>query len=152
MIRDELVSQLQGLADQFLETRGFELVDLSCHYEGRSLVIRLLTDRPEGGITIAECASLNRGLGLLLDEKNILQEEYTLEVSSPGLDRPLKTKSDFLRFLHKKAHLFLCEPVQGCREYKGNINRVGEEYVSIVSEGVEIEIPLARIHKGKLVV
>ena len=152
MIRDEILPQLKSAVKEFLDQRGYELIDISCYRQARDTAVSVLADRPGGGISIAECASLNRELGLLLDEKKILAEPYTLEVSSPGLDRPLREKKDFLRNLHKKAHLFLGEPVEGRLEYEGSINRVDDSYVSIVSQGLEFEIPLASIKKGKLIV
>ena len=71
-----------------------------------------MADRPEGGIRLGECSQLNRGIGALLDEKDFLSGRYILEVSSPGLDRPLKTKNDLSRKINCEAHFFLNEEVK----------------------------------------
>ncbi|MDD5432775.1 MAG: ribosome maturation factor RimP [Candidatus Omnitrophica bacterium] len=150
MDRDQLTAQLQEITRDFLKDRELDLVDLVCRYEGNELTVRILTDRFEGGITVGECASVNKELGLLLDEKDILQERYVLEVSSPGLDRPLSTKNDFLRNKGKLVKFFLREAVGGKIEWDGVILRIENESVFIqLKNGSTLELPLAVINKGK---
>jgi ribosome maturation factor RimP len=152
MDREKLISQLSPLVGDYLKSLNLVLVDISYRYEGRDLFLRILADRPEGGINLDECAMLNRNLGQLFDEKDIFPQGYILEVSSPGLDRPLKLKDDFLRFLNKGARFFLKEPVNGKLEWDGLINQVNQESVSIGTEGNLIEIPLSKINKAKLII
>ncbi len=152
MYRDTLIPQLRELIENYLEGQGLVLVDLICRREGRNPVLRVLADRPEGGIDLNTCASLNHELGMILDEKNILQEGYLLEVSSPGLDRPLRTKADFLRCLKIEAVFFLSQPVRDKIEWQGVIKRVSEETVLIERSGEEIEIPLSVINKAKQII
>jgi ribosome maturation factor RimP len=128
--------------------RGFELVQLSCYRAGRSLGVRILADRPEGGITIEECAQLNRQISMTLDEKELIQERYVLEVSSPGLDRPLRTKKDFSRCLNKKVQIFLREPVFEKLQFQGTITNVTDESVKIETAQGAVDIPLAAITKA----
>ena len=150
----------------YLESLNFVLVDIICRYEGGDFFIRILADRPqghglassgqshkpEGGINLDECAMLNRDIGKLLDEKDMIQERYILEVSSPGLDRPLKTKEDFSLFLNKKAKFFLNELINGKLEWEGLINKVGEESVSISMADSLIEVPFLKINKARLII
>jgi ribosome maturation factor RimP len=149
MDRETIVRELKTIIDEHLQARGFSLVDLTYRYEGKKLFLRILIDRPEGGITVDECASANNEISRVLDERDILQERYILEVSSPGLDRPLRTKSDFSRCVNKRIRVFLNESVRGKMELEGVVSRVGEDRVYIKIEDELIEIPLAKITKAK---
>jgi len=111
----------------------------------------LFADRPQGGINLEECALLNRLMRQGLDEKKILNGQYALEVSSPGLDRPLKTKADFIRCLNKQAVFFLNDLINGKLQWQGIIKKVGEAAVFIEQEREDLEIPLIKINKAKLV-
>jgi ribosome maturation factor RimP len=113
MRKDEIICELENIMRDHLESQGLELVELVYRFEGRYMVLRLLVDRPEGGITIEECARLNNEISCILDEKNIIEERFALEVCSPGLDRPLKSKNDFVRSLNRKVKFFLSQPVHG---------------------------------------
>lgn len=152
MDRQALIEGLRNIIGEHLKGRGLELVDLICRHEGRDLILRVLADRPEGGITLAECAELNSGIGRLLDEKEVLQVRYILEVSSPGLDRPLKTKSDFLRCVGKNVRFFLNEPIDGKIELEGKVIKADDGYVSVESKGIAIDIPLTKINRGKQII
>ena len=147
-IADKVRQALAG----YLEGKGLDLVDAICRYEGGGLFLRLLVDWPEGGITLQDCAALNREIGAMLDEQDILGQGYTLEVSSPGLDRPLKTKKDFLRSKNKKIKFFLNEPLNAKLEWDGIIDSVSGESVYIKTADKTIEIPLSKINKAKQLV
>jgi len=146
---ETLRNELRRTVEDFLKTQNIDLVDLIYRYEGRGLVLRILVDMPEGGISIGDCAFLNKALSVFLDEKNILQQHYILEISSPGLDRPLKTKQDFSRSVNKKVRFFLREPIEGKLEYAGVISKVADEtvYVDIGRRIIQIQLP--KITKGK---
>ncbi|MCX5709954.1 MAG: ribosome maturation factor RimP [Candidatus Omnitrophica bacterium] len=145
-----LAGQLKELLEGYLQSRNLELIDLVLRNEGSGLVLRVLADRPEGGINLDECGALNREIGILLDEKNIIESSYILEVSSPGLDRPLKTKKDFSRASGKKVKFFLNDLVDGKLEWDGIITGVNSESVFINSGISALEIPLSKIVKAKL--
>ena len=148
MDRQAVISELKIIIEDYFKAQGMELVDLICRFEGRDLFLRILADRLQGGITIDDCAYLNKGIGMILDEKNILQERYILEVSSPGLDRPLKTKDDFLRSINKKAKFFLSEKINGKMEWDGQIIGVTDPSVYIDVNGEKIDLPLLKIIKA----
>jgi ribosome maturation factor RimP len=99
-----------------------------------------------------ECARLNREIGSLLDEKEIIQSRYVLEVSSPGLDRPLKTKEDFTRFINREVRFFLNDYINQKLEWDGLIDRVGQESLFIKVKSDIIEIPFLKINKAKLII
>jgi len=152
MDRQEIIAQLQNIIDDYLKIQGLHLVDLIYRHEGRDLIVRILVDRPEGGITVGECSELNNRITSLLDEKDILQTRYILEVASPGLDRPLKTKNDFLRCTNRRVRFFLNESINGKIELEGLISKVENDSVYIESRNEIIEIPLTKINKAKQVI
>ena len=152
MDKEALIGELKNIIGDFLQAQNLELVDLIYRFEGRDLFLRILADRPEGGITIGECTNLNRDVGTLLDEKDIIPDRYILEVSSPGLDRPLQTKKDFQRNMNKKVRVFLNELVEAKLEHAGIIVNIGEDIVSIRDNNKIIEIPLVKITKAKLII
>ncbi|MBI4972299.1 MAG: ribosome maturation factor RimP [Candidatus Omnitrophica bacterium] len=149
MDRQAIIAELKIIIGEHLKNQGLDLVDLIYRYEGRGSFLRVLADRPCGGITLDECARLNIEISALLDEKNILQQGYILEVSSPGIDRPLMTKSDFMRCLNRRARFFLKEAIKARLEWEGIIKSVEDDAVSIDIQGDIIEIPLAKINKAK---
>ncbi len=152
MYRDDIILQLNDLLDGFLSESGLVLVDLIYRYESGKLALRLLCDHPQGGITIEECAELNRKIGALLDEKGILSESYVLEVSSPGLDRPLKSDKDFLRCLNRRVRIFFNEQVDGKWEAEGMVRNVDLETLYVDIDGNQSAIPLAKIAKAKQII
>lgn len=152
MYRQEITEELRDIIGEYLKFKGLDLVDLILRHEGRDLILRILADTPEGGITLDECARLNIEISNLLDEKDILQTRYILEVASPGLDRPLKTKSDFTRCIDRSARFFLNEPVNGKIEIEGLISKVENDSVYIQSDNETIEIPLTKINRAKQVI
>ncbi len=166
MIKEELNKELNELIGSCLSRQNLELVDFIYRYEGNNLVLMVLADRPEGDITLGECALLNRQLGQLLEEKNIIAGNYVLEVSSPGLDRCLKTQKDFSRCVNKEAVFFLNDLAGGKCQWQGVITKVDETSVFIdrpEGHGLAsfsqsqnsrqvLEIPLIKINKARLVV
>ena len=152
MDSDALIAELKGVFEGFLKERNFEFVDLVCRYEGKDLMLKVIADRPEGGITMDECALLNKEIGDILDQKDIIQSRYILEVSSPGLDRPLKTKSDFSRFLNRNVKFFLNDLINGKLEWDGKIIRVDDNSVYADINGNIVEIPLPKIAKAKQII
>jgi len=146
-----LKDEIGSLAGEIFASNGFVLVDIISRQDGSGLFFSLLADRPQGGISLDECALLNRLLRQALDEKDVLSGQFSLEVSSPGLDRPLKTKADFIRYMNKQAVFFLNGLINGKCEWQGEINGVNESSVFITRDGEVMEIPLIKINKAKLV-
>ena len=151
MDRQILKNEIDLLIKELFAARGCVLVDIISRQDGLGLSLGLLADRPQGGISLEECSLLNRLVRQTLDEKNMFAGEYSLEVSSPGLDRPLKTREDFMRCLNKQVVFFLNGLVNGKCEWKGTISKVNETSVFIDQAGGVLEIPLIKINKAKLV-
>ena len=152
MDKEVLFKELKDCISDFLKTQNLDLVELIYRYEGRDLFLRILVDKPQGGINLGECAHLNRAISDTLDEKNILQEKYTLEISSPGLDRVLKTEEDFKRCLNKNVKLFLSEPSSGKLEWDGVVKNVDSNLVCLDIGQKVLEVPLNKINKEKRII
>jgi ribosome maturation factor RimP len=152
MDNEAIISQVDGIFRDYLETRGFELIDLTYRFENGRNVLRALVDLPTGGITIRECAELNRELGTLLEGKDIIPAEYDLEVNSPGLDRPLRTERDFARNKGKQIKVFLSEEINGKIEVDGAVNEVSAEEVTLMTRDGFASIPFNKINKAKILI
>lgn len=153
MDRQKILVELKDFVSGYLKEQGLRLVDLIYRYEGRDLFLRILVDKPEGGITLDECARLNDEISRILDDKDIIKQRYILEVFSPGLDRPLVAKSDFLRCVNRNVRFFLCESINGKMELEGIITKIDGDSVYIKDlQGKLIEIPLAKIKKAKQII
>lgn len=152
MDKEALRSELEYIISGYLKDQGFELVELVYHYEGKDLILRILADRPQGGISMDECTSLNRQISEILDGKDVIPGSYILEVASPGLDRPLRVKGDFLRCLGKKIKIFLREEVKGKLEWDGFIDKVDDDALFLDIGGEVLNIPLSIVTKAKQII
>jgi ribosome maturation factor RimP len=152
MDRRELITEIRSIIEDYLNAQNIQLVDLIYRYEGQDLFLMILADKPEGGITLDDCVYLNNRISRILDEKNIIEPRYILEVSSPGLDRPLVTKSDFLRCLDRNARFFLRRQINGKWELEGKIKSAKDDSVDIEIKGQPLTIPLSNIAKAKQVI
>ncbi|MFH1128444.1 MAG: ribosome maturation factor RimP [Candidatus Omnitrophota bacterium] len=149
MDKHEKIDKLKKLIQDYLESRRLEFVDLIYHYEGRDLFLRILVDTPGDNICLDECARLNREIGAILDGQEMLNQRYILEVSSPGIDRPITTKKDFLRCRNRKVKFFLKEMVNGKLEWDGIISKVEGDSVFADIKGEILEIPINKVNKVK---
>lgn len=144
--------KIKQAANCFIADLGYELVDLKLFKVSGVLTLKFLVDKPRGGISLDECTKLNEGLGGLLDRENILEENYVLEVSSPGIDRPLFTKKDFLRAIGRPVRIFLKEPIDDKAEIEAVIDNVEDNFL-FLNLGDRIEkIHLDKIKKARQVI
>jgi len=149
---EELEKTLECAIGECLSARGFELVELKYHCEGYGNVLRILADRPDGGITIDELAQINSAVGAMLDEKCLLTDTYSLEVNSPGLDRPLKTANDFTRNMGKRIKVFLSVSINGKIELDGIVREAADEAIILETDAGPVRIPISSINKAKLLI
>jgi ribosome maturation factor RimP len=152
MHREELIRELDSVLRGYLSEQGVDLVELIFRYEGSGLVLRIVADKPEGGITLEECASLNSRIGSMLDERDMIPERYVLEVCSPGLDRPLTRKEDFARCLNRRMRLFLREAVGGKVEIEGVLREIRDDVLVLGTADGIVEVALGTIARGKQVI
>ena len=143
--KKDLIEFVQPLFDE----AEFELIELNVRRHGSEMFVQILADRPAGGISMEECSYLNRKLVDAIDAKAVITEDYSLELSSPGLDRPLSTKKDFLRVMHQEIRFHLTEPVGGKREYTGILKEATDNGVVIETQKYgTITIPIGNISKA----
>ncbi|TCK04621.1 ribosome maturation factor RimP [Phorcysia thermohydrogeniphila] len=148
----EIVNRVRELLLPILEEGGFELVDIEFVREPVGWVLRIYADRPEGGITISDCQWISERIGTLLDVEDLIPHSYNLEVSSPGLDRPLKTRRDFERHKGVVVKIKTHEPMDNQRNFKGEVVATSERGVTVhdVSRNAEVEIPYENIKSARV--
>ncbi len=148
----EIVERVKELLLPILEEGGFELVDIEFVREPIGWVLRIYADRPQGGITISDCQWISERIGTLLDVEDIIPHSYNLEVSSPGLDRPLKGQKDFEKHKGIVVKVKTTEPLDNQRNFKGEVISTSKEGVVIhdVSRNAEVEIPYEKIKSARV--
>ena len=129
----KVTSVIEELVTPILEELNLELVDIEFLKEGRNWFLRVYIDTPEGGIDIDQCAIVSEHLSLVLDEKDPIEQNYYLEVSSPGAERPLKKESDFKKAVGKFIYVKTYEPIKDMKEFQGYLRAYTEQ-------GLELEI------------
>lgn len=127
--------RLAGIVIPTIEGLGFELVRIRL-MGGKRATLQIMAERPEGGIEVADCAKISRALSAVLDVEDPISGEYTLEVSSPGIDRPLTRLKDFVRYEGYEVKLETSEMIDGRRRFKGELAGVQDDEVLIeIPEG-----------------
>ena len=132
------------LAEPILKKNGFELIDCEYIKSGQEYTLTLYIDKP-GGITLDDCEKVSRELEALLDEKDPIENEYILSVSSPGLDRPLKTDKDFERNLGKKIYIKTYRAVNKRKEFVADLLAYDADSVTIEMDKKELRLARGEI-------
>jgi ribosome maturation factor RimP len=145
-----IVKGISDLAGGILEEMGFELVDVEYVSSQGRWVLRLFIDK-EGGVTIDDCARVSSELGDLIDVKNFIDHSYVLEISSPGLDRPLKKEKDILNAMNKRIKLKMVTPVKGQRNYSGYLRDFKDGTLHLETEGGLVALPWHEVEKANLI-
>jgi ribosome maturation factor RimP len=157
-VQEAVAPRVQALAEPLARSLGLELVDIEYLREGPSWILRVFIDKP-GGVNLDDCSSFSHALGPALDVDDVVGTAYSLEVSSPGLERPLKTPKDFERFAGKriKVKTFAPLPMSGVaagpgqKNFQGILIGLKGDRVEIEAEGKPVQIPLNAIAKAHLV-
>ena len=143
-------ARLTQLLQPLIEDMGYEFVGLDHRSNPKDPVLVVYIDRP-GGIAVDDCERVSREVAALLDVEDPIPGHYNLEVSSPGLDRPLFTLEQFQRFSGEEVKLSLFAPVDGRRRFKGRIVGAGDGKVRLEQNGTEVELDMGNIAKARLV-
>ncbi|MGA7799547.1 MAG: ribosome maturation factor RimP [Gammaproteobacteria bacterium] len=146
MARDPF--NLMALIEPAVTALGCELVGVE--YVSGSSLLRVYIDRPEG-VTLDDCEAVSYQISGLLDVEDPVPGHYSLEVSSPGLDRPLFKAGDFERFAGQQVRIRLGVPIDGRRNFKGLLRGLRQDDVVIEEDGQEVRLPLERIEQARLV-
>jgi ribosome maturation factor RimP len=142
--------QLVGLIKPVVEAMGYGLLGIEYVKQGRYSLLRLYIDK-EGGIDLTDCEKVSHQVTGTLDVEDPIQGAYNLEVSSPGMDRPLFTLEQFKRHKGEKVKLLLASMLEGRRKFSGRIIDVEKNHVVIEAEGNQIEIPADAIQQARIV-
>jgi ribosome maturation factor RimP len=148
-LNEEVINAVQEILNPLLLQEGLELVDIEYRGEGRGRVLRIYIDK-EGGVTIGDCTKISRELGALLDVHDIIPGSYTLEVSSPGLDRALKKPKDFERFRGRKVKIKTKVYIGERRVFIGKLLDFKNDVVSVEVDRNIYLIPYGEIEKANL--
>lgn len=149
-MRSEAEDRLVALLTPTVAGLGYDLVDLELVGSGHHRTLRLYIDCL-GGITVDDCETVSRQVSAVLDVEDPLPGSYTLEVPSPGLDRPLVKQADFARFIGETIKVRMAYPVLGRRNFKGDLVEVTDDHVVVDVDNESYDLPYAGMEKARLV-
>ena len=139
------------LIEPGLLAKGLELVDVEFKKEGKNWVLRVFIDK-EGGVTLEDCQKISRLAGDLIEVEEVIEPAYTMEVSSPGLNRVLKKEKDFIRFSGKKIGVQCHAPLNGRKKFTGILKDFKNQSIHLEVDGQLQTIPINRVAKANLVI
>lgn len=145
------IDKIRAIAERIGDSEGIEVVDVQLLGGGASRVVRLFIDKP-AGVTHGDCESMSHQVGTLLDAEEVIPGEgYTLEVSSPGVDRPLLKAKDYERFLGQKVKIQLREPIEKRKKFDGVLAAFDGQMVTLeMEQGKTLQVGLSGIEKANL--
>jgi ribosome maturation factor RimP len=151
LINDDaaVAGKVREIVEPIIQSEGVELVDLEYRREHRGRVLRLFIDR-EGGVSINDCVSISHEVDRNLDVAGILPGPYTLEVSSPGLNRPLRREADFQRFANRTIKLRTALSINDRKRFKGKLLGCRDGLVELEENNQVIQVPLDQIVRANL--
>jgi len=138
MAPGDVIAQVRTIADRVVASYGLEVFDVQFRREAPGMVLRIRIDRPgskataEDSVTVDECAKVSRDLSAIFDVDDVIPTAYTLEISSPGLDRPLTRAEDYQRFAGRRAKLVMREKIDGQGYFKGRLGGIEDGPVKMV--------------------
>ena len=147
--KEKIIAQVKDLIEPLCEAEGMELVHIECQREAGGKILRLYIDRP-GGVTLDDCGHISRQSSDLLDVYLENAGPYSLEVSSPGPNRPLGKKLDFERFKGNRVNIKTAQPIDGKQKFKGVIMSISEEIVKLSVDDKTVAIPYQEITMARL--
>ncbi len=146
---ENIISNIKELLEPILFEKRLELFDIEFKSQGQKGVLRVFIDKDEG-VTIDNCTVISRELGTLLEVHDVIPGSYTLEISSPGLTRPLKKPSDYIRFKGKTVKIKTIEDIEDKKVFKGKLLDFIDGTVSLQINGTSYLIPYNKIEKANL--
>ncbi|MGB3647226.1 MAG: ribosome maturation factor RimP [Desulfobulbales bacterium] len=146
---DTVAKRVGAVALPVLEEMGLELVEVQYRREQSGWVLRLIIDKQDG-ISLEDCAAVSREISQLLDIEDFVDQAYNLEVSSPGLNRPLKSMADFERFTGRKAKIKTIEPIAGEHVFIGRIKKTEGETIILEIGRKEVTMPFSQVARARL--
>ena len=150
MANNNIENKIQDLLEKIIEDLGYNLYDVEYVKEGKDYILRITIDN-ETGINIQDCEKVNNGINDILDEADIIKDQYYLEVSSPGLERVLKKENHFLSQIGKKVNVNLFKPIDKKKEFQGILKEYNSSSIVIETEENNIEFNLKDVALVKTV-
>ncbi|MCC6697718.1 MAG: ribosome maturation factor RimP [Candidatus Hydrogenedentes bacterium] len=147
--KEDVIRRAWGELEPHLREQGFELVEVEFGQHGHLWILRLFLDK-EGGITLDDCAAVSQVLNPVLDSINLIDGAYTLEVSSPGFDRPVRKPEDFDRFAGERIKIRTHLPVEGRKKFTGTLTGIAGDLVSVDCDGTVYSICIDNIQRANL--
>jgi ribosome maturation factor RimP len=144
-----IMGRVREIAEPIAQSLILELVDVEYRREARGWVLRLFIDKT-GGVTLDDCTQVSHEVGRALDVEEVISTAYTLEVSSPGLDRPLRTERDFQKCRNQKVRVKTREPLENRRVFRGELIDVTQDRITVREDGRFFEIPLEMVSRANL--
>jgi len=144
------VTLVTELIDTTIQVLGLDLWGVELLQQGKYSLLRIYIEREEG-VTIEDCEKVSRQVSALLDVEDPIAGEYTLEVSSPGMDRPLFSIEHYLKYVGSEVDLKLRRPINGRRKFKGQIIKISGDIVGLLVEGSEYSLEFSDIEKASIV-
>ena len=152
----KVTEMIEQLVAPIATELNLELVDVEFVKEGRDYFLRVYVDLPEGGIDIEQCVQVSERLSAILDENDPIEQNYYLEVSSPGAERPLKKESDFQNAVGKYIYVKTYEPIKDMKEFEGYLKAYNVESldmeIKIKTRKVQVTIEKEKIAKARLAI
>ena len=147
-----LSERIAQLIAPIVDELGYELVRVQIQGGSRQATLQIMAERRDRkAMVVEDCARLSRAISVLLDEADPIDGEYTLEVSSPGIDRPLMKRADYERFLGHEAKVETVQPIDGRKRFQGMIQALDGDTVMLESAGTLFPLPLAQVKSAKLI-
>ena len=149
-MRQDVISKIEEIAQRVAASEGLEIVNVELKGGGKHQLLRIYIDKPDG-VTHGDCENLSHQVGTILDVEDAIPGHYTLEVSSPGVERKLLKPRDFERFQGKKAKITLREPVSNQRNWEGTLAGLDEGVLALdLGAGKTVHFPLDRVETAHL--
>lgn len=145
-----LEQNLQEMLQGSVEDLGCELWGVECQRSGRFMTVRLFIDK-EGGVSVDDCADVSRQVSAILDVEDPIADKYNLEVSSPGLDRPLFTLPQYERFIGEDITIHLRIPVSDRRKWQGKLEKIENDMVTLIVDGQPQIFVFGNIQKANII-
>jgi ribosome maturation factor RimP len=145
-----VLPKIEEIAGRIAEPLGIEVVEIELKGGGKNQFLRISIDKPEG-VTHSDCETVSRQLGDALDADDLITAHYTLEVSSPGVERKLFKIKDFERFQGQKAKVVLREPIESVKTLEGKISAVEDGRIALeLASGAQVQFPFSQVERANL--
>lgn len=151
MANDAIIRRIWASFEPELLSLGYELVEVEFAVEGSSRILRIYIDKEDGGIMLSDCTSASHLLSMLLDADDYINEEYLLEVSSPGIARPLRKPQDFARFVGQPVRIEMIAASGGRRKFTGVLEGFQDGLIVLECDGERVELHIENLKKANLI-